>query len=273
MIASMKILISLFVLVFLSLLLFFTLPLPNYIPVLMYHYVGTKDQAAEQGNYVSRETFEKQMAFLRKAGYRVISLDDYYAIRNGQKKGSGRQVAITFDDGEASFASEAVPVLRKYEYPVTMFLISGSLATGANGSMNLETVKKLQTDYPWISFQGHSKIHWHFKEETQAQLKEEIFVSKRELEDYLNKPVVYFAYPFGEIETRSHQMVQDAGYRLAFTTGAKKLGNIPEGPYALTRVKVDEGASNLFIFWSYISGIYPAYKSFYHKLKTSFSAQ
>ena len=63
--------------------LFWALPLPGDIPVLMYHFVGTELDAKMEKNYVSEKGFERQMAFLHRFGYRMISMQDYEAIRKG----------------------------------------------------------------------------------------------------------------------------------------------------------------------------------------------
>ena len=73
----------------LSSLVFFLFPLPGTIPVLMYHFIDTPERSAVEKNVVSLESFKKQMDFLARFGYRVISLDDYYAIRKGEKKPLG----------------------------------------------------------------------------------------------------------------------------------------------------------------------------------------
>ena len=43
---------------------FAIMPIPGTIPVLMYHFIGTKADASREGNYVSKESFERQMGFL-----------------------------------------------------------------------------------------------------------------------------------------------------------------------------------------------------------------
>jgi peptidoglycan/xylan/chitin deacetylase (PgdA/CDA1 family) len=249
-----------FLLIFLAGILVYTTPLPGNIPVLMYHFIGEPPEGLNGGNYVSKENFSKQMAFLDFFGYRVITLDDYYQIKTRQKKGSGREIVITFDDGDLSFLKEALPVLEKYKFPVTIFLISAKVPTGEDHSLSLAMIKDLQEKYSWIDFQAHTKTHPHLKDTPDSQLKEEIFVAKRELEQMLGKPMPYMAYPFGEPTQRIIDEIEKAGYRMAFATSHAKLRGLPEGFFCQTRIKVDPPANNLFAFWSYVSGLYSTFK-------------
>lgn len=262
-----KIITGLLIFLLTALILFVTLPLPGTIPVLMYHMVGTEQDASELENFISTKSLDRQMHFLKRFGYHVITLDHYDAIQTGQIKPRGREVLITFDDGDFTFGKYAVPVLEKYQFPVAMFLISDFIKTGDYGSMSIETILSLQKKYPWINFQSHTKTHPHLKEISEEQIKIELEDSKKDLEQLLGKSADYFAYPFGELDERSLKAVENAGYKMAFTTSYKRLGGIPETRYSRTRLKMQEHSGNPFIFWGYISGIYQNIKKWREKIK------
>ncbi len=245
-------------------LLFASFPLPGVIPVLMYHYVGSVKDAGQAGNYISRESFEWQLAFLKKFGYRVISLEDYEAILTGKRKPRGRELVITFDDGDISFETEAVPILERYNFPVTMFLISDRIKLGWPGSMTKESIEALRQKYPWLELEGHTKTHAHLSEISDTQLEDELVTSKKDLENLLNKPIRYLAYPFGQFDERCLKVVQKAGYHLAFTTSHKKLGRFQEGPLSMTRIKINRVSDPPIVFWYHISGLHQIIKSAVH---------
>lgn len=257
----------------LGIIIFSTLPPPGTIPVLMYHFVG--DPAANpesEGNFVSPEALERQMAFLKKFRYRVLTLDAYYATLKGARKSEGREVVITFDDGDHSFSEKAVPILAKYQFPVTVFLISDLIKTGENGSMTLDTVLQLKKNYSWLNFQGHTKTHAHLKEITDAQLKEEMETSKQDLFKMLGTPIRDLAYPYGEFDLRTLAAVKQAGYRMAFTTTHKKLNHNKEGFLSLTRIKMSRTADREIGFWYLLSGTYQWIKGTREKMKNGFRA-
>lgn len=250
-----------------AVILFYSMPFPGTIPVLMYHRIGTEADAKAEGNAITGEALERQMAFLKRFGYRVLTMDHYYEILSGKRKAAGRELLITFDDGDSSFETKAIPILEKYRFPVTMFIISDKIQTGQDGSMRLETILGFQKKYPWLNFQSHSKTHPHFKEISTEQLKEEISVSRTELEKLLGKPVFYFSYPYGEFTPGSPKLVEQAGYRAGFTTGHKRLNGTRENLFSTTRVKIDRHSGNLLIFWYYISGIHQSIKGTREKIR------
>lgn len=234
---------------------FALLPLPGTIPVLMYHFIDTPERAAQEKNVVSRQSFEKQVKFLHRFGYRVLSMQAYEDIRAGRRKSQGREVVLTFDDGNYTVAEQAIPVLKPYEMPVTLFLISAALEDGRNGSMKKETALEL-AQYPWITMESHSRTHPFLSSLSDDQLKAELSGSKQDLEELLHRPIDYIAYPSGDLDARVLTATQNAGYKLAFTTSAKKLKGLPETGFSITRVKISRTSDCLALYWIKVSGIY-----------------
>ena len=245
---------------------FVSFPLPGHIPVLMYHFIGTGEDALREKNFVSRDSFAQQMAFLHLFGYRVISMDDYDAIKTGKRKPRGRELLITFDDGNYTFEKEAFPILARYRFPVTLFVVSESVKRQLHGSMPADTLKRLLAT-GWIAASSHSKTHPFLSSMTEEQMKKELEESKKDLEEMLGVPIRYFAYPSGDLDERVIGFVQKAGYRLAFTTSHKQLKKIREGPYALTRIKITRSSDNPLIFWFMVSGIYHGAKGVLHQIR------
>ncbi len=243
---------------------FFILPLPGQVPVLMYHFIGSEQAAAENKNVVTVKTLEKQMSFLKWAGYRVISLGELESTLKGLRKPKGREIAITFDDGHISFKEDAFPVLKKYKFPVTLFIVSDQVSYPDPDRMSQTVVLDLLGN-SWVDVQSHTKTHRVLSEAADAQIKEELVESKKTLEGLFNRPVDYLAYPTGNIDQRSVDQAQEAGYHLAFITSYKKLKGLAEGPYTMHREKISRTSDNLFEFWFKISGIYRAFKYQRHR--------
>jgi peptidoglycan/xylan/chitin deacetylase (PgdA/CDA1 family) len=72
--------------------------------------------------------FEEQMAYLRKH-FSVLSL---YELLQGSQDRSlpSNSVAVTFDDGYRDNYTFALPILKKYRIPATIFLTTGCIETG-----------------------------------------------------------------------------------------------------------------------------------------------
>lgn len=99
--------------------------------VLMYHRVidpnGSRGLYLQPGMYVTADSFDKQIAFLKKR-YLLLSLEDLIGrIKAGADIGGC--CAITFDDGWWDNFTNAFPVLMKYQAPATIFLATAFIGT------------------------------------------------------------------------------------------------------------------------------------------------
>jgi peptidoglycan/xylan/chitin deacetylase (PgdA/CDA1 family) len=88
--------------------------------ILMYHIIGDDDIAARQ--------FKWQLRFLRKH-FEPVGLPE---LVDRMQAGSttGREVAITFDDGVRNHYLVAWPLLRTYKVPATFFVCPGLVESG-----------------------------------------------------------------------------------------------------------------------------------------------
>ena len=238
---------------------FAALPLPGHIPILMYHFIDTPERAAVEKNVVSAASFEKQTQFLKRFGYRVITLDEFYEIKSGIRKPHGKEILITFDDGDHSFYQTALPILKKGNLPVSVFVISQNAAQGLNGSMTPEQIKEISQD-SIVTIGAHSRTHPILTEIAPEKVHSEVFGSKTEIEGMLQKPVHYFAYPVGRANQEVAQEVKNAGFRLAFTVSKNKNKDLGDPLYAISRIKISRTSDFWFLFWIKISGIYEFFK-------------
>jgi len=95
----------------------------NFYPaILMYHSV---DQNRQNTPSMSLEQFSRQMEYIKKHNYKVISLAE---LAQDLKQGRSvrRTVVITFDDGYKDNL-KAVEVLKKFNFPATIFMIVGNI--------------------------------------------------------------------------------------------------------------------------------------------------
>jgi peptidoglycan/xylan/chitin deacetylase (PgdA/CDA1 family) len=149
--------------------------------------------------------------------------------------------------------------LKKHSFPAASFAVSESVTRGLNGSMPVETFKEL-IQSGLVTVGSHTKTHPLLSKLPEAEMTEEIFDSKKDLEAILGVPVLYFAYPSGDIDERVVSLTEKAGYRLAFTTSYKKLKGLKAGLHTLERVKITRSSDWPFAYWFQISGIYQFFK-------------
>ncbi|MEK7462770.1 MAG: polysaccharide deacetylase family protein [Patescibacteria group bacterium] len=91
--------------------LFFSLPV-----ILTYHSVSDGKTPIS----VTVANFEKQMAFLKGSGLRVISIKDFFSLKEQRSK--EKSILITFDDAFKDVFLNALPILKKYNFPAVVFI-------------------------------------------------------------------------------------------------------------------------------------------------------
>jgi peptidoglycan/xylan/chitin deacetylase (PgdA/CDA1 family) len=102
--------------------------------ILRYHSICA--DARSRPDYVSSSIsvpaglFDQQVSRLRRK-YRCVTLDEVVDHVERRQPLPPRTVALTFDDGYLDNYEYALPVLAKHRVPATVFLVSGTLTSGA----------------------------------------------------------------------------------------------------------------------------------------------
>jgi peptidoglycan/xylan/chitin deacetylase (PgdA/CDA1 family) len=145
----------------------------------------------------------------------------------------GLNVVLTFDDGLKEHHAVAAQILDELGAPGTFFVPTGALdLDGAQAAeysrvalrrsrpfafMSSDEVRELAA-HPSFTIGGHTHSHRDLGEA--ADLDAELVAPKHLLEELTERPVAWFAYPFGSPEHVSAPAVngiRSAGYELAFT--------------------------------------------------------
>lgn len=222
-------------------------------PILMYHHVDGR--AGEWKLSVSPQSFAAQMEYLYQNDYQVLDLGDYIGrLKKGQKI-PGKTVVITFDDGYKNNFTEALPVLKKYGFPSTIFIQVDGI--GREGYMTQEEIKTLIKN--GIHIGSHTVHHGFLPDLSVEDKRSEIVLSKKTLEEALGIPVPLFSYPGGGFDAVSRQIVVESGYAGAVATHPGR--DYPnKDPYALKRIRISRTSDNLLVFWLQLSGFYTYYE-------------
>lgn len=188
------------------------------LPILAYHKVNDK---LEWGiNTVSIRNFNKQIKYLYENNYYSISLEDYLN-KNFEFEKKRRPVIITFDDSDESIYKHAYPILKKYGFTATIFVITNFVGKKNHWDSNLGGIYSQHLNWEqiiYLSNQGweigsHTENHPDLRRLPNEHVLNELKNSKYSLEKKIEKPVNFLSYPFNRFDERIISLASQCGYK------------------------------------------------------------
>ena len=203
------------------------------VPVLSYYRLS-KNKPSKIA--ITQDDFKAQMKYLKDNGYHVITLDQLLGFLDYQEQIPEKSVAITFDDGWISVYDIALPILKEYGFPATIFIYTDFV--GGGKAMSWNHIKELSQ--AGFDIQCQTKTHRNlavlknkesFREYFDS-LEMEISYPKKLIETKLNKECNCLAYPYGKTNNLVIAMLKKHGYRAAFTVDNKS------NPFFIDKYKI-----------------------------------
>jgi peptidoglycan/xylan/chitin deacetylase (PgdA/CDA1 family) len=218
--------------------------------ILAYHSINNANSSLR----VSPKQFEEHMHYLYNKNYKVVPLKEALA----QGRVARKTIAITFDDGYKDNYTNAFPILKKYNFPATIFLVSDYVNTNktfwwdeqvdknASKLLNWPEIKEMQKNK--IDFGSHTSSHPILTKCSFKQAEKEITKSKTELNKRLGK-VDFFCYPEGKFNQQIKKIVKQH-YKSAFVTNGSD-----KDLFEIKRIGIYRHNS-FFVFKLKLSGLY-----------------
>lgn len=176
--------------------------------LLYYHRVADTDPVAWS---LTNAQFKAHVDWLERR-YDLVSMSE--AQRRVREGADRPTVHITFDDGYAENCDRALPLLIEKCIPCTYFVTLENVAMGkpfvhdqdAGGQFPVNTIDQLrELSDLGIEIGAHTRTHPNMGEvHDVATVYDEIVTARRELADLIEKPIRYFAFPFGMKPNLSH---------------------------------------------------------------------
>ena len=216
------------------------------VPILTYHKISpVHAKTLYPGTFVPPDLFEKHLGFLARKGFETMHLYDLFSGNEPAKP-----IILTFDDGFQDFEETAAPLLSRFGFGATVFLVSDFVGKTNAWDENIGDVT-----YPLMSkgsivrlqelgyeFGSHTRSHIRLSSHDALSQDEEIRGSKSDLETLLGSPIQTFCYPYGSYDENSLRSVRASGYRFAVTCD-KGLNDGTEDPLRLKRIAIRNDTS------------------------------
>jgi len=207
--------------------------------VIIFCYHRLVDKIRYPGTEITPAAFEAEMKELKDKGITVISLQDLLAWKRGEKNIPPRCAVVTLDDGWKSQYEVAWPILKKFGYPITMFIYTEGVRGGTLGGGEAITWEQLADMRDnGVDIEAHTATHQDLREghnvmviepggkrtrkkltgaDYEKWVQNEVVGCKELLEQRLGIKVNCFAVPFGNYNEHVKELARNAGYEAMFT--------------------------------------------------------
>ena len=209
------------------------------VPILMYHYIRTVTDPKDTLGFnlsITPTNFEEQLKWLSEHHYHTMPLNDFCQGKTLEDN----PIILTFDDGYDDAYSAALPLLQKYNFTGTFFIVSGFV----NQPRYVTSEQLKAMGDAGMELGAHTIKHIDLATASLARQEQEINGSKQ--------ISLVFAYPAGRYSADTIGLVKKYGFSCAVTTHYG-IATEKSPPYELPRVRIS-GADSLEIFSQKVTG-------------------
>ena len=176
--------------------------------------------------------FKACILWLKKNGFVFISTEQLIDFLYQKEPLPASAVWITFDDGWRKNLTQVIPIIEKYNVPVTFFIPTvnnverqkivkkiyspSNKPAGDADPMSIADIREI-AELPQVTIGSHTANHVVTINCEPGELEQEIKMSKATLQKWLGKEIKSFAYPNGDYNGREKEFLQKYGYQLAAT--------------------------------------------------------
>jgi peptidoglycan/xylan/chitin deacetylase (PgdA/CDA1 family) len=203
------------------------------VPILIYHSIEEYKGHGSKELYVTPENFERQMIYLKKNGFTLLTFERWQDFDKVKKP-----IFLTFDDGYKNNLTvySIFMKLRDNNFkPAATFFIPTDFIGRSNRLSAAEL--KMLSDSGMISIQSHTVTHPDLTKMNNIDY--ELKASRDKLQNITKKPVIALAYPYGNF---TNKVVQETKkyytYGLTTTPGPFLQKGVKDELYLLPRTYV-----------------------------------
>ena len=208
--------------------------------ILGYHGVVSDEEKStlyKKDRYtLSVSQFEKQMKYLYERGYTTYFMEDVENYMTTDIEPNEKAVVLTFDDGLKNFNTIVKPILEKYHFKGTCFVIGKHVEDDNNKYLKEEDM--INDEY--VEYYSHSNnLHRLSKKGINRKIIQDLTL--KEIQEDFEKNCVdstYFAFPYGRSRKDITPVLKENGVRLAFTYNTFKHAQKKDDIYYIPRYMI-----------------------------------
>jgi peptidoglycan/xylan/chitin deacetylase (PgdA/CDA1 family) len=213
------------------------------VPILMYHYISVPPSPTDSlrvGLSVAPDAFDAQMNLLSERGFHSVTLLDVYTyLQNGQPL-PANPIVLTFDDGYLDNYQFAFPILKKYGFVGTFFILSGPIDVGNPNYLTWDMVAEMSDS--GLDIELHSRDHFDLRNRSFDFLVYQLIGGRQTIEAHTGKPIHFMAYPSGKYDAAVLRVLASADFWAAVTTQDGRNHSIADA-LTWTRIRISGRAS------------------------------
>ncbi len=230
------------------------------VPVLMYHKLGPRPPRVRlKGLYVSARLFERQLMELRAASFTPATMLEAARAQDN----AAANIVLSFDDGFRNVLRHGIEPMARHGFRAIQFIVANLIGRTNEWEQQFGEAREPLMDAPelreWFAagheIGAHTLTHPFLTRIPPREMREEIFGSKKKLEDMFGRAVEHFCYPYGDWNPSVRDTVVEAGYRTACTVGYG-VNTKTTPPFELNRIIARHQTRNLrtlkerFLAWA-----------------------
>jgi peptidoglycan/xylan/chitin deacetylase (PgdA/CDA1 family) len=209
------------------------------LPILSYRRISPDGLDA-----VTPQIFEQQLHNLKNLGYYSASWENWRSAKRDKTPLPGKAILMTFDGGYLDFFQYAWPLLKRFDFTATVFIVAESIGkTNFWEKAEFEEVplmgwpEILQLRDAGIEFGSMSATHQPLTALSPTEIVREAVKSRAILERGLEKSVKCFAYPYGDVDPIVAHLIGASGYTFGVSYRSN-LSSFDDALLSLPRIQV-----------------------------------
>lgn len=195
-------------------------------------------------NRICTDIFEQHLQYLKDSGYYSVSWENWQNAKRDKIPLPGKAVLLTFDGGYLDFFNHTFPLLKRFDFTATVFLVAESIGkTNSWEKADYEQVQLMgwreirQLRDAGIEFGSMSATYQPLTGLSPTEIVREVAKSRAILGRGLGKAVRCLAYPYGNVDKIVEKLVRGIGYTYGVSYESK-FSNFEDSLLSLPRIQV-----------------------------------